>query len=129
VPISEYVGTTTKLWNTLKSQRPTDIRERQPSVYVAADSFAAFQDFRSLSGLPSNNVLGLHEADKLLNGRRRWKLLASPHGYVQRIWNGRTRPEERVRWTKGMIIDFALLSGAWRGEGERGPSGVICTAT
>ncbi|PVF96089.1 hypothetical protein CPB86DRAFT_527541 [Serendipita vermifera] len=130
VPTSEYVATTTRMWNTLRTQRPTDVRERQPSVYIATDSFAAFQDFRSLSGLPAGNVWGLHEADKLLNGRRRWKLLASPHGYVQRVFNGRkTRPEERARWTKGMIIDYALLSGAWLGEGERGPSAVICTAT
>ena len=124
VPIREYTTATSRIWGSLKSSNPPEVQEDKPTVYVATDSYAAFQDYLSLSPAPEN-VWGLHASDK-----HSWKFMASPHGYVQRVFEGRkTRPEERKRWTQGMILDFAMMSGAWLTPGERGPLATLCTLT
>lgn len=124
IPISEYTQSTSRIWEQLKTSSPPSVRDQAPNVYVGTDSYAALQDYISLSATP-NNVWGLHISDN-----RSWKFMANPHGYVQRVFEGRkVRPEERKRWTQGMILDFAMISGAWLREGERGPLATLCTAT
>ena len=96
-----------------------------PTVYVASDSYAAYQDHLALFPAPEN-VWGLHAATIQ---ERKWRSMASPHGYVQRVFMGRkTREEERARWTEGMVLDFAMLTGAWLEGVEEGPKAVVCTA-
>lgn len=124
VPIVEYVKTVENVWHKLRSMRPAEAWEQEATVYVASDSYAAFEDFRSISR-DSDNIWSLY-----ITTDYHLKYMASPHGYVQRVFQGKkTRKEERVRWTQGMVVDFALLSGMWLEDGERGPSAVICTAT
>lgn len=128
VPITEYVKATLEAWRILRASHPREAEDAHPSVYVATDSYAAFQDHLALSPAP-HNVWGLHAAANS-NAERKWRWMASPHGYVQRVFMGRKiRPEERKRWTQGMVLDFAMLSGAWLEEGERAPGAVICTFT
>ncbi|CAG7853837.1 SubName: Full=Uncharacterized protein {ECO:0000313/EMBL:CCA67733.1} [Serendipita indica DSM 11827] len=133
VPISEYIKLTTEVWETVRGMQSTQI-EPFPRIYVATDSLAAFSDHLSLSPTFSlateERILGLHAASSLSYGERDWRFMASPHGYVQRVFSGgKTRPEERVRWTQGMLLDFAMLSGAWLEDGARAPEAVVCTAT
>jgi hypothetical protein len=126
VPITEYIKATQEAWTKLRSGRGPEVREVNPTVYVATDSYAAYQDHLALFPAPEN-VWGLHVADPQ---ERRWRWMASPHGYIQRVFMGKkTRVEVRVRWTKGMVLDFAMLTGAWLVEGEQGPKAVVCTIT
>lgn len=124
VPISQYISATSSMWEKALASSTPEVSTDKPTVYVASDSYAAFQDHLALS-LSPDNVWGLHIA-----GETKWKYMASPQGYVQRVFEGRkTRSEERKRWTQGVVLDFAMISGAWLEEGEKGPVGTICTAT
>ena len=57
--------------------------------------------------------------------RSRLRELASSEAYAQADFE-RMEEKERVRLTRGMIVDFALLSGMWGEERER-PIGTVCT--
>ena len=54
--------------------------------------------------------------------------LASQREYVQKEFNEESE-EDRIRLTRGMIVDFAMLSGLWAWEGELVPGATICTLT
>jgi hypothetical protein len=82
-----------------------------PLFYVASDSPAAVEEF--LGELPSNvrlTSLGWSNNERL-------QTIASPRPYVQEEFNALTE-EERTRLTKGMIVDFALLTGLWIQEDD-----------
>jgi hypothetical protein len=122
VPTIEYIKAVEDVWDKLRAN--SEVREDDPTVYLASDSYAAFEDYRTISG-ESENVWSLYRTTN-----HHLKYMASPHGYVQRVFQGKkTRKEERARWTQGMLVDFALLSGMWLEDGERGPSAVVCTET
>lgn len=124
VPISEYLAAVDKVWNTLLTSNPPEVRESWPTVYLASDSYAAFEDYRALSS-EQDSIWSLYGETN-----HRLRYMASPHGYVQRVFSGKkTRIEERIRWTQGMLLEFAMISGMWLENGERGPSGVVCTST
>jgi hypothetical protein len=126
VPITEYTKATQDAWKQLRSGPTPEVYDVNPRVYVATDSYAAYQDHLALFPVPEN-VWGLHAAN---TQERKWRWMSSPHGYIQRVFMGqKTRIEDRVRWTKGMVLDFAMLTGAWLAEGEQGPKAVVCTVT
>ncbi|KAJ7269376.1 hypothetical protein B0H12DRAFT_1200563 [Mycena haematopus] len=58
--------------------------------------------------------------------REELRLLASPEEYFQDIFM--TLPDSvRVQATRGMIVDFALLSGAWANDGDLIPMDGLCS--
>ena len=98
------------------------------SVYVASDDPAAIQEFeRLVPDVPGNRVrvfsLGKSQDKEV-------RLLASEGAYVQSEFN-ELGDEERVRLTRGAIVDFALVSGLWawdeKGYEEAHLEAMICT--
>ncbi|KAG8814146.1 putative protein serine/threonine kinase, partial [Serendipita sp. 399] len=125
VPISEFTKATKETWYTLRTTHQSHYSDLKPTVYVATDSYAALEDYKALAGNSVESIGALQTS-----GDHTWRYMASPHGYVQRVFNGRkTRQDERNRWTQGVILDFAMMSGAWLADGERGPGASICTAS
>jgi hypothetical protein len=51
--------------------------------------------------------------------------LASPSPYFQDKFSALPE-EDRVRLTRGMVVDFALLSGLWAWNDDLTPGAVIC---
>lgn len=93
------------------------------AVYIASDSPEAQDDLINL--LPdSTPVFSLTQSKK-----RRLRELASPAAYFQDKFNLLSKAD-RIRLTRGMIVDFAMISGAWRKHDEHvTPYGVVCTIT
>lgn len=93
------------------------------SVYIASDSPRAHDDLIAL--LPKGTrIFSLAKSKK--SGLR---TLASPAEYHQDKFNELPNGD-RVKLTRGMIVDFAMLSGAWRGYEEKiVPYGTVCTIT
>lgn len=116
LPTSLYVDAALETW-----RRFNPASEGDPLFYVASDSPAAVEDF--LDQLPRNVVvtsLAWSEDEEL-------RAIASPRSYVQEEFN-MLGEEERILLTKGMIVDFALLTGLWREEHdpEVQPYATVC---
>ncbi|KAK0209271.1 hypothetical protein DFS33DRAFT_1380760 [Desarmillaria ectypa] len=108
VPTNDFVDA---LDNAAKRLQRSD----HPSlVYLASDSPTALQEISSL--LPSVFSLSQSASTEL-------KSLVSPGEYFQQDFD-KYELETRVRATRGMIVDFALLSGAWS---RGGPDAIVCT--
>jgi len=101
VPTSLYVDAALETWRRLN---PTS--DDSPLFYVASDLPAAVEEF--LDQLPSN----VRVSSLGWSGDGELRETASPRSYVQEEFNA-LREEERIRLTKGMIVDFALLTGLW----------------
>ncbi|KAJ7597741.1 hypothetical protein C8J56DRAFT_327382 [Mycena floridula] len=113
VPIANFISNVNLIWKRA-SGRPAS-----PNVYVASDSPAALQEFGTL--FEHKTVLSLPDS-----ANRDLRPLASPEEYVQLEW-ARFKPEAKAKARRGMIVDFALLSGAWAEDGDVRPEAVICT--
>lgn len=104
LPTGLYVDAALETW-----QRLNLTSQASPFFYVASDSPVASEEF--LEQLPSNFrafSLGWSDDEEL-------RSIASPHSYVQDEFNT-LGEEERSMLTKGMVVDFALLSGLWINE-------------
>ncbi|THH23128.1 hypothetical protein EUX98_g8050 [Antrodiella citrinella] len=125
VPIDHYVTATQDVWSRLYSKGLTPKAEAThypspPITYVASDSPSAMEEFMNAFST-STAVFSLESStDPEL------RALVSPHEYVQSDFN-KTSEEERIRLTRGMIVDFALLGGFWAWEGDVVPGATVCT--
>lgn len=90
-------------------QRLNPAGQSSPLFYIASDSPAATEEF--LEQLPSD----IRAFSLLWSDDDELRSIASPHSYVQDEFNAMSE-EERIRSTKGMVVDFALLSGLWMNE-------------
>jgi len=116
VPIEEYASASNAAWSRLF--RPTGNSAPQ-AVYLASDDPKVFEELRSQLE-PGSRIFSLPKSTNadLSN-------IASPAPYFQDEFS--TLPEaDRVRLTKGMIVDFALLSGLWAWDNDPKPGAVIC---
>ena len=116
LPTHLYIDAALETW-----QRLNPTNQGSLLFYVASDSPAAVEDF--LQQLPNNirvSSLGWSDDEEL-------RSCASPRPYVQDEFNTLSE-EKRVRLTKGMIVDFALLSGLWMDEDGPGvrPYATVC---
>jgi hypothetical protein len=116
LPTGLYVDSALK---TLERLNP--VNEGHPLIFVASDSPAAIEEF--LEQLPNSvrvSSLGWSGDDEL-------RAIASPHSYVQEEFN-RLEEEERTRLTKGMIVDFAMLTGLWthKDDPDTRPYATVC---
>ncbi|KAK7695085.1 hypothetical protein QCA50_002275 [Cerrena zonata] len=124
VPLEDYAAATHETWSRLfnnDSISPkADHFPSAPIAYIASDSHAAVDELKS--AFPTSAaVFSLHTSTN-----SELRALASQKEYVQKEFNEETE-EERIRLTRGMIVDFALLSGFWAWEGEIVPGATICT--
>ncbi|KAI0964082.1 hypothetical protein AcW1_000984 [Taiwanofungus camphoratus] len=133
VPLGNYVQATRDTWERLyiNSTSPTSASDPAPTsapnhfpappiTYVASDSPDALRDF--LAAFPSSTAVFALDlsTDPDLRG------LAPQREYVQEEFE-MEEEDERIRLTRGMIVDLAIMSGLWAWEGEVVPGAVICT--
>ncbi|KAI0713158.1 hypothetical protein C8T65DRAFT_739028 [Cerioporus squamosus] len=90
-----------------------------PLMWLASDSPPASREF--VAAFPTATaVFSLaHSTKPELRG------LAPVHEYVQTEFD-KESPEERIRLTRGMIVDLAMVSGLWSWPGEVVPGAVVC---
>jgi hypothetical protein len=121
IPVQEYVVETRKTWTRLLAPSSTS---STPRIYLASDSPYAQAEFStSLSAGADTTLFSLaRSSDPSL------RELASTREYVQAEF-AMLGEDDRVRATRGMIVDFALVSGMWPQEGEAGTSAAatVCT--
>ncbi|PCH34248.1 hypothetical protein WOLCODRAFT_95105 [Wolfiporia cocos MD-104 SS10] len=91
-----------------------------PITYVASDSPEALRRF--IAAFPSSTAI--FSLDLSTNPGLR--ALAPQHAYDEEMFAKEDR-EQRVRLTRGTIVDLALASGLWAEEGEVMPGATICT--
>ncbi|CUA74985.1 hypothetical protein RSOLAG22IIIB_01620 [Rhizoctonia solani] len=111
VPIQNYVNAVQNKWNQLGLPG-------RPHVYVASDDPVSLDEFTKLS---SGYVYSLRQwgvdggrvrESSVTDAAEELAELASPSAYVQAEWMNRTE-KQRIRLTRGMIVEMALLSELW----------------
>ncbi|KAI0368887.1 hypothetical protein BV20DRAFT_968676 [Pilatotrama ljubarskyi] len=139
IPLEKYVEGAKETWdrlyvpaNTSSGSISGDVQGRpdvssgradhypaSPIMWLASDSPAAAREFVA-SFPPATAVFSLeHSTNPEL------RALAPVHEYVQAEFEQESL-EERIRLTKGMIVDFAMLSGFWASPGDVVPAAVVC---
>jgi len=106
LPTSLYVDAALETW-----QRLNLTSHDSPLFYVASDSPSASEDFVDQLPTHARAFSLVWSADEEL------REIASPRSYVQEEFSTLSE-EERIRLTKGMVVDFALLTGLWVNEGD-----------
>jgi len=116
VPIEEYSAAGNAAWNRLFRSKGNTA---PPAVYLASDDPDVFEELQSQLE-PGSRIFSLSRS-----GNSDLQNIASPAPYFQDKFA--ELPEvDRVRLTKGMIVDFALLSGLWAWHDDLKPGAVIC---
>ncbi|KAG8764291.1 hypothetical protein FRC11_005095 [Ceratobasidium sp. 423] len=111
VPIQNYVDAVQKTWSQMGLPG-------RPHIYVASDDPVSLDEFTKLSpgyvyslrqwGIDGGRV----RESSVTDAAEELAELASPSAYVQTEWMNRTE-EQRIRLTRGMIVEMALLSELW----------------
>lgn len=116
VPIEEYTSAGNAAWNRLFRSAGNS----EPlTVFLASDDPDVFETLQSQLE-PGSRIFSLAKS-------RNPDLqdVASPAPYFQDEFSA--LPEaDRVQLTKGMIVDFAVLSGLWAWSDDLKPGAVIC---
>jgi hypothetical protein len=111
IPITVYVDEAKKAWKRLEGE---DAEESLP-IWVASDSPKVIEDW------PSERVFSLHAIgdDHILES------LATKDEYWQSEFED-LEDEDRVDQTRGVIVDFGMISGMWADPGDIIPEAVVC---
>lgn len=125
VPLAHFVDAACDAWARLygeaaASDDGASAFPAPPIVYVASDAHATAHEF--VGAFPA--ATALFSLDSSTDPALR--ALAPQHAYVQAEF-ARAEPEDRVRLTRGMVVDLALLTGLWAWEGDVVPGATICT--
>jgi len=110
IPVSEYVAAISESWPRLGLSS-------KPFAYVASDTPEALSEIAE-----QMHVFSLAQSDNT-----ELKELASPQGYIQQEFDTLYELNERIKLTRGMIVDFALLGGLWAENEEASLEAVVCT--
>jgi len=116
VPAEDFVEAVTDSWSRLNPDKALE----NLSIYVASDSITALREVVDLTASRYTTFSLFESPDAEL------RALASPAEYVQKEFN-QLGENARIRATRGMIVDFALLSGMWATEDDALPEAIICT--
>ncbi|PPQ99506.1 hypothetical protein CVT24_005296 [Panaeolus cyanescens] len=115
IPIGDYLTGTEQTWNRLSTQDQNS--GVYPVLYLASDSSTAQKEF---SEKWQGETFSLFQtSNQHLNE------LASPAEYVQKEFDD-FAVETRIKATRGMVVDLALLSGIWSEEGDILPEAIVC---
>lgn len=87
VPVAEYSTAVSKAWQKLQGIEKG--LPQSPNVYIASDSRAAYEDYKAFSTAP-DAVKGLFVAKPST-----LQSMAQMSGYIQPLWEKRSRIEER----------------------------------
>jgi len=123
VPLENFVEAARDAWTRLYGEDAAGDAAGFPAppiAYVASDSHATAHEF--VSAFPASTaVFSLDSStDPAL------RALAPQHEYVQDEFDA-MEAEDRVRLTRGMVVDLAMLSGFWAWESDVVPGATICT--
>jgi hypothetical protein len=114
VPLADYLQAMSNIGHLAGQSPPVN-------VWIASDDAATAKQYSEM--LPEG--FDAFSLGSLKN--RELQSLTPSQPYNLSTWNGLDR-EARVRETRGVIIDFAVISGAWDSVGSF-PEAVICTMT
>ena len=113
IPVEVYAQASQETWDRVAGSTT------QKAFWVASDSPDARLELEKM--LPDDaEVFSLDRSTDL-----KLRTLASPREYVQSEFN-QLDESTRIAQTRGAVIDFALLSGAWAWPGEAYPMATIC---
>lgn len=102
------------------SKRLTSQAGSPLALYLATDSPSAEDEL--IKSIPTDTtVLSLRSSQ-----RPELQALASPKEYIQYEFDNLEK-DERIKLTRGMIVDFAMLSGMWTWDGDVSPRATVCT--
>ncbi|KAJ7103189.1 hypothetical protein B0H15DRAFT_198944 [Mycena belliarum] len=121
VPIADYVDGVVDAWSRLGLEHSADNNRVQPFVYIASDSPAAVKEFAA--SFSPDRVFSLSGSK-----REELRALASPGEYWQEDF-ALLAEHFRVAATRGMIVDFAVLTGAWAEHGDLIADGTVCAVS
>lgn len=125
VPIADFVTAVNEAWARLRPKSILSTSQPKPVVWVASDSPEAQEEFLNAetnSG-STQEILAFSIARSKDDDLR---ALASQREYVHSEFVTYSL-EERVNATKGALIDFAMLNGAWVWDDEARPMASVCT--
>ncbi|KZT56131.1 hypothetical protein CALCODRAFT_330657 [Calocera cornea HHB12733] len=112
VPTSEYVSAVQQAVDEL------DI----DSIYVSSDALSGLLEFSE----GAREEWHIHASLATAGSQVEYSVDRETEGYFQNQWDY-IPDEERAALTRGMIIDLALVTGAWAKDESERPSTVICT--
>ncbi|RDB29466.1 hypothetical protein Hypma_016066 [Hypsizygus marmoreus] len=116
IPAEDYVQAGIDTWTRLNPEKsPEDLM-----IYLASDSPIAYREVLELTEERYTTFSLFRSTDPEL------RAFASPTEYVQKEFNEKEE-SERILATRGMIVDFALVSGSWASDEEVAPDATICT--
>ncbi|KAJ7024424.1 hypothetical protein C8F04DRAFT_969001 [Mycena alexandri] len=118
LPLSEYLDGVVDSWSRLGLELSPDNNLVQPFVYIASDSPQAEKEFAAMFSPERVSSLSRSRHQEL-------RALASPGDYYQDDFMKLPR-DIQVQATRGMIVDFAVLSGAWSKPGHLIPDATVC---
>ncbi|OCB87077.1 hypothetical protein A7U60_g5812 [Sanghuangporus baumii] len=130
VPLGDYVEAVSDTWERVERMDLEDATE--PVVWIASDDPDARDDLvKRLTDPDGVNVTRVYSLATSDNEELRD--IASPEPYVQPEFNA-IPPEDRIRLTRGAVVDLALVSGLWSWDdqtiqtGQKARlEGVVCT--
>lgn len=134
VPVENYVEAVRNTWTRLypsdpiPTERDLDLDENAhfpvpPITWIASDSPEAIQTFQNSFPASGAAFFSLASStDAALRG------IAPKHAYFQKELN-EEEEAERVRLTRGVIVDLAMVSGLWSWKGDVIPGAIVCTIT
>jgi hypothetical protein len=112
VPLSAFIDAAGATWKKLVDNGPSP-----PPVWLASDSPAAIDEWTKTAPAKVFSLRASGDTDL--------KNIASPWEYVQAEFD-ELPEEERVEQTRGMVVDFGLMSGMWAEDGDVVPEAVVC---
>jgi hypothetical protein len=133
IPVAEYATAISKAIDEFALCAPGD---KPLLIYAASDSVKAIDELEALQ--PGDGPKCAWKVLSLTSSTSpeiRELVYPRPDGYKQNDWSGSKAmlwtDEERVRYTTGMVVDLALLSGLWPptandNTGSITPSAVVC---
>lgn len=114
IPLQDYLTGIKSTWSRLFNGPASSL---SPAVYVATDSPDAHAEF---SENYPGEIFSLYDTSN-----PRLRPLASPEEYLQSHFD-ELDEHLRIQATRGMIVDFAVMSGFWPGEKDLHPEALVC---
>ncbi|KAF9566929.1 hypothetical protein CPC08DRAFT_814462 [Agrocybe pediades] len=115
IPLEDYISEVKATWKRLHGAPASS--GINPPVYLATDSPEAHADF--IDQYPGE-VYSLYDTTNPM-----LRQLASPMEYYQDNFDDLDE-HVRIQATRGMIVDFAMVSGFWPGEKDLHPEAIVC---
>lgn len=124
VPLEEYASSATDTWTRLSNLSTVE----RPVVWLATDAPEVVGHFSTILReiVGTNDGAGVVILSLSKSSHDELRNLASREAYVQKKFDALSE-DERIRLTRGAVVDLALVGGLWTWEDEASPLASICT--